>query len=137
MDNEPVLPSAITFSDEKIRDQETGKLTLVGVFHCIKTAKFPFTAPAFYATAFVTDIKGGIKQLPVSMNIEDSTGKVIASAAGHVAGSGLIAAGEVTEISFPLPPIVFNAAGRYKAVVLLDKKAIGSRGFEVTGTAPR
>ena len=80
MDSEPILPSAIIFSDEKIRGQETGKLTLMGIFHCIKTSKFPFTSPAFYATAFVTNIKGRIKQLPVSMNIEDSTGKVIASA---------------------------------------------------------
>jgi hypothetical protein len=136
MDSEPVLPSAIIFSDEKIRDQETGKLTLVGVFHRIKTAKFPFTAPAFYATAFVTNLKGGIKQRPIIMNIEDSTGKVIASATGHLAGSGIIAAGEVAEISFPLPPIVFSAAGCYKAVVLVDKEALGSRGFDVTGTAP-
>jgi hypothetical protein len=136
MDSEPILPSAITFSDEKIRDQETGKLTLVGVFHCIKTTKFPFTAPAFYATAFVTNIKGRIKQLPVSMNIEDSTGNVIASATGHVGGSGIIAPGEVAEISFPIPPIIFNAAGHYKAVVLVNGEASGSRGFNVTGTAP-
>jgi hypothetical protein len=136
MDNEPVLPSAITFSDEKIRDQETGKLTLVGIFHCIKTTKFPFTAPAFYATAFVTNLKGGIKQLPISMNIEDSTGKVIASATGHIGGSGIIAAGEVAEISFAPPPIVFNAAGHYQAVVLVGKEALGARGFKVTGTVP-
>ena len=131
MDSEPVLPSAITFSDEKIRDQETGELTLVGIFHCIKTSKFPFTSPAFYATAFVTNIKGRIKQLPVSMNIEDSTGKVIASAPGHVGGSGIIAMGEVAEISFPIPPIVFNAAGHYKAVVLADGEALGFRGFNI------
>jgi hypothetical protein len=132
MDNEPVLPSAITFSDDKIRDQETGKLTLVGIFHCIKTSKFPFTSSAFYATAFVSNIKGGIKQLLVSMNIEDSTGKVIATAPGHVGGSGIIALREVAEISFAMRPIVFNAAGHYKAVVLMDGKALGFRGFDVT-----
>jgi hypothetical protein len=66
------------------------------------------------------------------MNIEDSTGKVIASATGHVGGSGIIAMGEVAEISFPISPIVFNAAGHYKAVVLLDGETLGFRGFNVT-----
>jgi hypothetical protein len=40
--------------------------------------------------------------------------------------------GEVAEISFPIPPIVFNAAGHYKAVVLVDGEALGFRGFNVT-----
>jgi hypothetical protein len=75
MESEPVLPPAITFSDGKIRDGETGKLTLTGIFHRIKTTQFPFIAPPFFATVFVTNIRGGVRDLPVKMNIEDKREK--------------------------------------------------------------
>src|SRR5271170_3466790 len=132
MDSEPVLPPAIIFSDSAIRDQATGKLTLVGIFQRFQSAKIPFTTPPFFATVFVTNIAGEIESLPVTMNIEDSDGKIISTAAGHVSAASLAERNYVPEIAFPLPPTKFLVAGKYKAVVLVDGKPLGYRVFKVT-----
>src|ERR1700761_1629456 len=71
MESEPVVPSAITFSDSKIRDSETGKLTLIGVFHQIKATEIPFVSPPFFATVFITNFHGSIRNLPVRMEIKN------------------------------------------------------------------
>ena len=131
MESEPVLPPAITFSDGRIRDSETGKLTLMGVFHRIKTTQFPFTAPPFFATVFVTNIRGGVRDLPVKMNIENDQGTAIATVDGVVTATSIVSLREVAEISFPVPAIKFDVAGQYRAVVFIDGEQIGSRGLNI------
>jgi hypothetical protein len=131
MDSEPALPPAIIFSDSAIRDQATGKLTLAGIFQRFETFQMPFTSPAFYATVFVSNIAGKIESLPVTMNIEDSSGHVLSTATGHVSGASQVEHNSVPEIAFPLPPTKFKVAGPYKAVVLVDGKQLGYRVFNV------
>jgi hypothetical protein len=132
MESEPVLPSAITFSDSKIRDSETGKLTLIGVFHQIKTTEVPFVSPPFFATVFITNFRGSIRDLPVRMEILNKSGQTIAKSSGHVSATEKIALREVAEMSFPIPSIRFDVAGHYQAVVFIDEEQIGSRGLNVT-----
>jgi hypothetical protein len=131
MTSEPALSPAIIFSDSAIRDQATGKLTLVGIFQRFETYKTPFTSPPFFATVFVTNIAGKIESLPVTLNIEDASGQVISTATGHVSASSHVSRNQVPEIAFPIPPTLFKAAGQYKAVVLVDGERLGSRTLNV------
>lgn len=135
MQSEPALPPAIIFSDSAARDQATGKLVLAGVFHRFVASEIPFTSPAFFATVFVTNIRGRIQDLPVTMNIEDSGGNVVSSATGSVSSKTEIGLRDVAEISFPIPPTVFDKAGHYKAVVLVDNESLGYRLFFVQGSS--
>ena len=132
MDNEPALTPAIIFSESAIRDPVTGKLTLAGIFQRFESAKIPFTSPPFFVTVFVTNIGGEIESLPVTMNIEDSSGQIISTATGHVSGASQVERNSVPEIAFPLPPTKFTVAGQYKAVVLVDGERLGYRVFDVS-----
>jgi hypothetical protein len=132
MDIEPALTPAIIFSDSAIRDPVTGKLTLTGIFQRFQAHKFPFTSPPFFATVFVTNIRGEIESLPVTMNIEDSGGQIISTATGHISAASQVERIYVPEIAFPLPPTTFKVAGQYKAVVLVDGKRLGHRVLSVT-----
>ena len=131
MQSELALPPAIVFSDSAVRERATGKLTLAGVFHRFAASQIPFTSPAFFATVFVTNIRGRIQDLPVTMNIEDSSGNVVSSATGSVSSKTEIGLRDVAEISFPIPPTVFDKAGHYKAVVQVDNESLGWRLFFV------
>jgi hypothetical protein len=131
MDSEPALTPAIIFSDSAVRDQVTGKLTLVGIFQYFQSSKIPFTSPPFFATVFVTNIGGEIESLPVTMNIEDSNGLIISTATGHISAGSQAEGNAVPEIAFPLPPTKFKVAGQYKAVVLVDGERLGYRVFTV------
>jgi len=132
MDSEPVLPSAIIFSDGKIRDAETGKLTLTGIFHRIQASKVPFVSTPFFATVFITNFHGEIRELPVTMNIEDASGQIVATVAGRISATEIVSFRDMAEISFPIAPIEFKVAGHYRTVVLIDGEPVGSRGFNVT-----
>jgi hypothetical protein len=131
MDSEPTLPPAIIFSDSAIRDQATGKLTLAGVFQRFKASCIPFTSPAFFATVFVTNIRGKIESLPVTMTIENPSGEVISTATGHVSAASQVGRNDVADIAFPLPPTDFKTAGQYRAVVIIDGERLGNRVFNV------
>src|SRR5208283_2026091 len=132
MDNDPALTPAIIFSDSAIRDPVTGKLTLAGIFQRFQSLKIPFTSPPFFSTVFVTNIGGAIESLPVTMNIEDSGGRIISTATGHISAGSEGERIHVPEIAFPLPPTTFKVAGQYKAVVLVAGKRLGHRVLNVT-----
>src|SRR5271155_979664 len=132
MDSEPALTPAIIFSDSAVRDQATGKLTLAGIFQYFQSPKIPFMSPPFFVTVFVTNIGGEIESLPVTMNIEDSSGQIISTATGHVSGASQVVRNSVPEIAFPLPPTNFKVAGQYKAVVLVDGERLGYRVFNAS-----
>lgn len=132
MNSEPVLLAGIIFSDSAIRDQATGKLAVVGIFQRFTASQIPFTSPAFFATAFVTNLRGKIQRLPVMMKIQDTNGYVITSAPGTVSATTGVGRTDVAEITFPFPSTEFRVAGNYLAVVLIDGKPIGARGFNVT-----
>jgi hypothetical protein len=132
MDNEPALTPAIIFSDSAIRDRVTGKLTLAGIFQRFQSPQIPFTSPPFFVTVFVTNIGGKIESLPVTMNIEDSGGRIISTSTGHISSASQVAGNHVPEIAFPLPPTKFKVAGQYKAVVLVAGERLGCRVLSVT-----
>lgn len=131
MEIEPAVAPAIIFSDSAIRDQATGKLTLVGVFQRFKASEIPFTSPPFCATVFVTNMRGKIENLPVSLNIEDTDGQIISTAPGHITATSQVFRDDIAEIAFPIPPVVFKNAGLHRAAVLVKGEPLAYRTFSV------
>jgi hypothetical protein len=105
---------------------------LCGGFHRIKASQIPFTSPPCFATTFVTNMSGKIRDLPVTLNIEGLDGKILSSVIGRINSVAEISLRDVAEISFPLPPTEFKAEGQYRAVVLVDGEPVGHRTFNVS-----
>lgn len=131
MESEPVLAPAIIFSDSANRDQKTGKITLTNIFHRFKSNRFPFESPAFFATAFVSNIRGKFENLPVTLSITDEQGNEISKAVGQITTTNAINRNDVAEIAFPVPPAEFAKPGYYQAVVIVDDEVLGNRLFFV------
>jgi len=131
MEIEPAVIPAIVFSDLVIRDQNTGKLTLVGVFQRFKAGQAPFTTPQFYATVLVTNLRGQPENVPVRLDIEDQDGDKLSTATGVVSATAHVLRNDVAEIAFPMPPTRFERADQYKAVVSVNDEILGSRSFSV------
>ena len=132
MDYEPTVVPAIMFSDTIIREQGTGKLTLIGCFHKLNADRFPFVAPPFYATVVFANFHGKLEKVNACLRIEHTeTGHVVASMAAAFGTNSEIQKSDSFELPFPVPPSIFPAVGMYKAVVLVDNEKIGERDLTV------
>lgn len=130
MESDPIC-SSIVASDAVIREEGTGKLTLVGCFQNFAAQKFPFKGPPFFITPFITNLEGRFAELHIACRIEDpESAHVIASTGGKLTlrdeAPPLVRAVEL-EIPLPFQGVVFPTAGQYKVVVLLNKDEIGHR----------
>jgi hypothetical protein len=131
MDSELALMPAIIFSDSVRRDETTGRRALVGIFHRFISSHVPFTSPTFFATAFVSNVRGQIQSLPLKIHIENARGEILSHATGEISAAHPVARHDVFEIAFPLPITTFPSAGQYKAVVFVDGNLLGHRPFNV------
>lgn len=132
---EPVVLDAIMLSDSTIREVGTNKLSLIGCFSFFNAAAFPFPAPNFFVTPFITNLSGIQKRINVTVRIEDpNTGHVAMSASGTLETTG---DGQefprtfIFDRSFPFIGVIFPGAGMYKIQILVNSEPIGNREFEV------
>ena len=134
---EPTILNAIILSDYILRDS-TGKVSLIGCFSAFCAPEFPFSAPIFYVTPFLTNLRGKHKSLNVAIRIEDlDSGHVYSSTTG-----GFRASSEEESLVFerddiwdvPVPPfqgVTFDSPGAKKIVVLVNGENVGERHFMV------
>jgi hypothetical protein len=120
-----IVPPAIIFSDSATRDPKNGKLTLKGVFYCFKTGSLPFASPKCFATLLIANLKGKIKDLPVTMNIEDLRVNILSSVITRLNSIQEVSVSQVANIAFPFPTTIFKSEGQYKAVPIIDGERIG------------
>lgn len=134
---EPKMVDGIIFSDSVIREEGTGKLSIIGSFQHFNVPKVPFLAPPFFVTAIFTNLRPPLEKLHLTVRMEEAK-------TGHVVGSTGVEIGftrepemlEVFEIPLQIPPTQLVAAV-YKVVVLADNEVIGTRNLpvrSVTGT---
>jgi hypothetical protein len=125
---EPVVCPGIIFSDSAIREQGTGKLSIIGSFAHFNSPGFPFLSPQFIVTVLLSNIRGPIEGLPVTIRIEASgSAHVLASVSGQMNIGPEIGGNEVLEVVFPIPPIAFPQAGTYDVNVLVGSEPINRR----------
>lgn len=132
MESEPVLNPLIVFSDTVIREHGSGKLSLIGTFQQFVAPRFPFTSPAFYTTVSITNLTGDPEKVKIAVRIEDgSSGHVLCSTGADVLGEKPFERHFSIEIPFPMGRVVFQSAGTYQVVVLVNSEIIGKRNIIV------
>jgi hypothetical protein len=129
---EPTLSSGIIFSDLVVREQGTGKSTIVGSFSTYNLPTFPYKVPPFQVTAFVTNLTQDVKAIDVAARVEHpQNGAVLASTAVKVQFSKAPTRNDVTEIYIPIVNLAFSEAGLFKVVILINNEKIGERNLQV------
>jgi hypothetical protein len=128
MDAEPVVSPSILFSDLTIREFGTDKISLIGTFSQFNAPRFPFLAPLFHVTVLLTNIKGPIESLPVTIRIEaEGSGHVIASTTGQIPLPATHTLADIAQLVFGIPPTQYQAPGRYDVHVLVRNEPIAKR----------
>lgn len=130
MDCEPAC-EGIMFSDMVIREEGTGKLSLIGVFQQFNAATFPFTAPPFFVTAFLSNFQGKLDAMDVTIRVEEGTsGHVLGSVHGKIninPDAPPFEKSAVIELPVQVPPTRFPAKGIYFVAVLVDGMEVRRR----------
>jgi hypothetical protein len=128
MDIEPVICPAIILSDTAIREQGTGKVSIIGAFSRLNTPGFPFQGPPFVVTVLLLNIAGPIDRIPFTVRIEAAdSAHVVASVTGHFTVPADIAKDDVLEIVAPIPQSFFPSAGKYEVNVLVGTEPLNKR----------
>jgi len=133
MQSDPTIVPAIVLSDHVVREQGTGKLSLIGSFQGFNFPQFPVKFGRFFATASITNLRGQ-EQLRIVCRVEmTSSGHVLASASGTITPKDKAAydPDDVVDLAFPFADIVFSEPGKYSVVVLINNEEIGRRPFFV------
>jgi hypothetical protein len=129
---EPTLVPGIIFSDTVIREEGTGKLSLIGTFQVFNAFRIPFQAQPFFATVEITNLRGILKDVKVCVRIEEAdSGHVVASSTASLQTKQEVSHNQTFAIAFPIPMSIFPKAGIYQAVVLLNNEVIGRKNLIV------
>ncbi len=116
MEIEPTIPPSVIFSDGVIREERTGKLTLVGTFHHFNPpTPFPFRAPPFFITVSLSNFRGKLDRFKIASNV--------------------LSPSDTVQIPFQVMA-EFPRAGLYAVVILEGSEPIGSRDLIVIEPKP-
>ena len=122
----PVL-KAFLVCDQVIQDAQTGKKSLIGVFHELKANRFPAVHPALWIYANLTDAHGSytfeIRLLDVARN----------EVLGRGAPPPIEIPGplQVTELSAQLRNVQLPTAGTYEFQLLANDQLIATKSIRV------
>src|SRR5215211_1879654 len=111
---EAVVAPRIILSDRVIREEGTGKLSLIGCFDGFVGQSFPFQSIPFFVTVTLTNIRSFPKQLDIVVRIETSAGHVMASSQAQVRKKPdvpQIPRHGTIDVIFPFPPVRFDSPG--------------------------
>jgi hypothetical protein len=132
--SDPVCVS-IVLCDLVVREQGTGKNSLIGCFNNFAHFQFPFMAPPVYFMAALTNLTPGTKELNVTIRIEDrATGFVLQGVGGQVQfpAPNLVTKELVVEVVFVSAPFWIQKPGDYEVNVLVNNSQAGKRILTVT-----
>ena len=132
MEIEPVVCPAIIFSDSAIREQGTGKLSIIGSFTHFNAPGTPFLSPLFLVTVLLSNFRGPIERLPITLRIEaPGSAHVLASVSGELKIEPKISPNEILEIVIPVGPTPFPQVGEYEVNILVGTESVGKRALFV------
>lgn len=135
MEIEPTIPPNIIFSDGVIREDGTGKFTLVGTFDQFNPPGFPFQPAPFFVTVCFSNFRGKLSGFKIAIRLEEkSSGYVVASAGGEIGSTKDLKPTDTIQVPFQLTGN-FHSHGLYTVVVLAGSEQIGSRDFVVNPPA--
>jgi hypothetical protein len=116
--------------DLAIREEGTGKTSLIGIFERIQTARLPGTHPSLAVYAMVTDAQGDYALRLQLVRLADlmtiGEGRTQVTVADRRAP---------TEITFTLGGLVFEQAGPYEFRLYANERFVGQKSFSVVHLA--
>jgi len=131
---EAVVAPRMILSDRVIREEGTGKLSLIGCFDTFIGQSFPFQSVSFFVTVTITNVRSFPKELNIVVRIETSAGHVMASSQAQVTkkpDAPQIPRHGAIDVVFPFPPVRFDSAGVFNLVCLVSNEPLATRQFEV------
>jgi hypothetical protein len=131
---EAVVAPRIILSDHVIREEGTGKLSLIGCFDALIGQTFPFQSAPFFVTVTITNITSFPKQLNIVVRIETSAGHVMASSQAQLTkkpDAPQIPRHGTIDVVFPFPPVRFDSPGVFNLVCLVSNEPLATRQFDV------
>jgi len=131
---EAVVAPRIILSDRVIREDGTGKLSLIGCFDAFISQDFPFQSVPFFASVAITNITGFPKQLNIVLRIETPEGHVVASSQVQLTkkpDAPQIPRHGVIDVIFPFATVRFDSPGVFDLICLVSNEVIAKRQFEV------
>jgi hypothetical protein len=131
---EAVVAPRIILSDRVIREEGTGKLSLIGCFDGFLGQTFPFQSVPFFVTVTITNIRSFPKQLDIVVRIETTAGHVMASSQAQVTkkpDAPPIPRHGIIDVVFPFPPVRFDSPGVFNLVCLVSNEPLATRQFDV------
>jgi hypothetical protein len=135
-DSEPTALPFIIFSDAVIREEGTGKISLIGTFEFFNAPSFPFQCPPFFATVGITNVQlsrapgEGPKEINMNVRVEDpKSGHVFGNATGKVGvvEGKTVEREAVIHLPLPFPPMTFIAPGSLRVVLSVDNERLAER----------
>jgi hypothetical protein len=134
---EPALVPYLIFSDHVIREEGSGKHSIIGAFQHFTVARFPFLAAPFFVTVSFGNLRGEIEKLNLTLRAEQSTtGVVLACVTSEIRLRGDIQPQDCFDVPFRLPPIQFPSPGAYAMTFLINNEIIGTRPLMIRLAAP-
>ena len=115
-------------ADLVIREEGTGKLSLIGCFTNFFSPAFPLTVPRFFIIVSITNV-GSSNGIDLAVRIEDETrAEIVFSSSGRLNfGGDRIDRNEVFEIPVVVPGATFTHAGTYCIKVFADGEQLDKR----------
>ncbi len=117
---------ALLICDHTIRDGETGKVSLIGIFANIQALDFPVLNPGLSVYVNMDDAEGEYLMRLELLRVEDM--ETLGAGEMKVTFSDRMLPSEVI---FDLRNLVFDRAGEYKFRVLANGRTIGDKTFRV------
>jgi hypothetical protein len=125
----PVL-NAMLICDQTFQDEQSGKMTLVGVFETVRAYQFPARHGRLCVYAKLADVQGEYRLRLELVQLEEL--KVVGQ--GHLSATFNDRMTPV-ELSFQVLDTVFERAGRYEFRLYANDRWVGSKTLAVAPAA--
>ena len=123
--------NAMLLCDLTIREQGTGKISLIGVFENISAARFPVVHRALSVYAKLTDAEGDYTIRLELVRLDDS--QVVANGTLRATFADRMSPGELI---FNLENLGLDKPGRYEFRLFADDRFVAAKSFTVIQTGP-
>jgi hypothetical protein len=123
--------NAMLICDNAIREEGTGKVSLIGIFEKIRAGAFPVGHPSLSVYVKVTDAQGNYQLVLELVRVQDLT--VIGRGEAAVSVETRL---EAAEWIFNLSWLVFEKPGPYEFRLRANGRHVGSKTFEVLDLGP-
>jgi hypothetical protein len=127
--NKPSLApicQAVVVCDQVIREAETNKFTLMGLFNSIKVSAFPTRHVRIHVFVSLTNYEGEAEGM---LKFIDPEGNVVAQMQGPIVFHDKLA---TIDLNFVINGMVFPKPGTYTIEFLVAHQLVGSRKIQVT-----